>query len=65
MNADKPDNHITLYSIKLKNSENDDSDSDDGNKNGGMSARQAGFKFGFIREMRLNLNYSIIQAINT
>jgi hypothetical protein len=47
---------MSLYSIKLKIADDHDSDSDGGRK--GMSTD--GFKFWFIKEMRLNLNYSII-----
>lgn len=56
-----------MYTIKLKNADNDDSDSDDGGSKigskygGGIDGdRSAGYKLGFIKELRLNINYSVI-----
>lgn len=70
LNKDKASQSLNLYTIKLKYADHDDSDSDDGgskinSKYAGGSSLGAdrsvgGFKFGFIKELRLNINYSII-----
>lgn len=48
---------MILYTIKLKVADDHDSDSDDAKKRVNLTE---GYKFWFIKEMRLNLNYSII-----
>ncbi|CDW78749.1 UNKNOWN [Stylonychia lemnae] len=62
LNQEKPSQNMILYTIKLKIADDHDSDSDDAKKRVNLTE---GYKFWFIKEMRLNLNYSIIQAINT
>lgn len=53
---------MNLYTIKLKISETEDHDSDDGRD---QNDKDAKYRFGFIKEMRLALSNSIIQDINT
>ena len=62
LNRNKPSDYMTLFCIKLRKGSLDDKDSDDeGNRMEFNSSRHSiSYKFSFIREVRLNLNNSVI-----